>query len=99
MRMRKRNVTKDERELIIKLYKKGISYSTIARRVGRQVGSICSVITNKRQKPPEFPQVTKNPDSELSWGRGFYDDNLSIKSGVVMSALRYARKIDPYDDL
>ena len=97
--MRKRNVTREERRLIIKLYKQGISYSTIARRVGRKVGSICSIITEKRQRPPDFPQVTKNPNSEVSWGRGFYDDNLSIKSGVVMSALRYAQKINPYDDL
>ena len=99
MRMRKRNVTREERRLIIKLYKQGISYSTIARRVGRKVGSICSIITEKRQRPPEFPAVDKNPNCEVSWGRGFYDDNLSIKSGVVMSALRYAQKINPYDDL
>ena len=48
--MRKRNITKEEKGLVVKLYQQGMSYSKIAKKINRQVGSVCSVLKDIRAK-------------------------------------------------
>ncbi|MBC42651.1 MAG: hypothetical protein CML19_10540 [Pusillimonas sp.] len=94
--MRKRNITKEEKGLVVKLYQQGMSYSKIAKKINRQVGSVCSVLKDIRAKRLDFPKVTQNPNDPLSWGSGFKDQNLNIKSKTSVSALSLNRK---YNDV